>query len=160
MQFSLKRLLLVIGVIAFLICFIQGACVHFTRFETAENVSHVDWLPDEASNVSFYKSYSYKAFEFDISENGFLEWAQRWDVQPIASPVTILRYSLMTTAVPDYNKPNPTQDERLLQLQQHPSQRATIRDGYYYDYEDSSYGGVSVAYDRSKGRAYLQSNPR
>jgi hypothetical protein len=43
--------------------------------EIAEGVQSVDWLPAEATDISYCRSYGFTAFEFKISEAGFREWA-------------------------------------------------------------------------------------
>lgn len=69
----------------------------FKRIEFAENVASVKWLPDEATDISYYKDNSVWTFEFSISRAGFLEWAnsEGFDVVEIDAPpaIKILRYA-------------------------------------------------------------------
>jgi hypothetical protein len=126
-----------------------GLCLHgILQEERGENLPRVDWLPQEATNVSFLRSYGRTAFEFDIDERGYWEWV-KYPVQEIEEPLRIIRYSLSNDNrlnVGDLRRPN------------YP--RATIEDGLFYEERRSNGGGVATAYDRSKGRAYFQSNPR
>ena len=42
-----------------------------------EHVAHVAWLPEEATDICFYKSQGFTAAEFRISEGGtFVKWCQ------------------------------------------------------------------------------------
>jgi len=66
-----------------------GSLIHVS---TEENVPSVDWLPASASNVSYYKSYSFTAYEFDISESEFNAWA--WvKLEPVTDAVSVVCYS-------------------------------------------------------------------
>lgn len=123
---------------------------------TGENEARVDWLPPEASHVSFYKSYSWTAYEFDIPEAGFRTWASRWQIQDIETPFTITRYKYFTTDHPAYD-PNPEGPFYRFEAEA----KATITNGYFYRTPPrGNGGGTYVAYDRDGGRAYFQTNPR
>ena len=147
-----------VGLIGCGLALLRGCHYALTHFESGEGVPSVSWLPESAPNVSYYKSYLNTAFEFDISEAEFLRWSS-WEVQPIKEPVGMLRYCYFTTSPPDYG-PNPTQAQEAELLAIYNSQRPKIDDGWYYGYRQSNGGGVWVAYDRSKGRAYFRSAPR
>ena len=135
--------------------FLRGCYITLTHFEFAENVERVSWLPPAATNVSYYRSYNFTAYEFDITEVEFKRWT--WlDVKPIAEPVKVYRYSHRKRANPDFG-PNPSFEELEVWEATH---RATASDGLYYNNRSSSSGGVTVAFDRTKGRAYFQTNPR
>ena len=41
-----------------------------------ENVPSVGWLPDYASNVSFYRSDQVQVYEFEVTPDDFKRWAQ------------------------------------------------------------------------------------
>ncbi len=43
--------------------------------EIAEGVNSVEWLPVEATNIKYYRSYGFTAYEFQIDEPGFRAWA-------------------------------------------------------------------------------------
>jgi hypothetical protein len=126
-----------------------------TRFETAENVANVDWLPQSASNVSYYRSYRFTAYEFDMAETDFKRWTP-YEVKPIDSPVKVARYWLISRGYSDLG-PNPKRAEWEAW---EASAYATISDGLYYSHRRSDGGGVDVAFDRRKGRVFFQTNPR
>jgi len=158
MRFSLRRLLLVTALIAFAIWFLRSAYVGLTQVEIAESVASVDWLPDAATNVSYYRSYVNTAYEFDIDEHGFRDWS-RWNVAEITEPVQLSRY--LSFATPPPQEPvNTTEAEQIAFANAYYSRGVTIRDGLYYGNTQSNGGGVWVAYDRRAGRAYYQSAPR
>jgi len=130
------------------------------RVETGENVSHVSWLPASASNVSYYRSYNFLAFEFDISETEFLNWANGNDVKPVRESFSIPRYT-RAIAPPTVLPESATEDDFQRFLAEKTKESATITDGYFYEQERGRSGGFTrVAWDRTTGRAYFQSNPR
>jgi hypothetical protein len=136
----------------------------FTRVEKGKHLKTVGWLPVEAPDVCFYRSYSFTAYEFDISEKGFLEWASRWEVKPITRPFEIRRYSGRLARARDLLSSRPA-DEDLNAYERRAGEWqslrcATIANGYCYEDKHSDGGGTWVAYDRSRGRAYYQSMPR
>jgi hypothetical protein len=131
-----------------------------THPEVGENVKSVDWLPQEAQNISYYKTYSYTAFEFDISEEGFRKWAARWDFKKIETPAGISRYNRMMLKMPKFDSKDA--DKSMKEYEEYKSKvNAAIVNGYYYRTPPrGDGGGMYVAYDTDKGRAYFQSSPR
>ncbi len=120
-----------------------------TSYKTVEHVEQVSWLPEAASDISYFSSYAHNAGEFDISEEGFLQWAKRWSVEAIDEPVEVLRYSYFTWDPPDTDANDWAECNRL-----HAEHVAEIADGYFHQDEPTYRGGVTVAYDRTTGRAY------
>ena len=158
MQLSIKKLLAITAFVAFSVWFVRSAYIDFTHVETNENLSAVDWLPQSASNISYYKSYQFTAYEFDISEAEFCEWS-RWDTAEITEPVKITRYTLVTGKIPDIGT-HYSQSEIDAYSAAIDQRRATIEEGLYYGHTRSNGGGVWVGYDRGLGRAFFQSSPR
>lgn len=144
MQFSLRRLFLVVTVAGIALGLICGFVRSLTYIDQGEHVNKVSWLPTQATNVAYYRSYVFTAFEFDIPEADFRYWARQWDVQPITRPQTILRYSFYAHVTHDPAHP----------------QHARLHDGLYYEHRQSNGGGVAVGYDRELGRAYFCTTPR
>ena len=125
-----------------------------------KNIKSVDWLPKEAHNISYYKTYSYTAFEFDISEEGFKKWAADYDCKKIETPEKVCRYNRMTLKMPRFDS-NVINDDAIKEFEKYQSTvNATIVNGYYYRKEYSNGGRTHVVYDLDKGRAYSQFNPR
>ena len=122
----------------------------YFRFEQGENLPRVDWLPEGAANVSFVKSYNFTAYEFYIDESGYKNWTD-YPVTEVEDPFKIYRYSLY--------KPGNRLYEGDVNRPDYPL--ATIRNGLYYEVRHGNSGGrIATAYDREKGRAFYQSNPR
>jgi hypothetical protein len=152
------RSLIAAAIIAFVAMLLLG--YHgLTYCETAENVQSVSWLPEGATNISYYRSYRFTAYEFDISEEGFQEWAKRWgQVQPIKDPVRVNRFS--TLIQPPSNVSTSSIGQMEVSGTEIDPATATISDGYFYEKRQSNGGGVCVAYNSKAKRAYFQSNPR
>jgi hypothetical protein len=163
-----KRLLL-IGLALGGALLLYGAYRDFTRVETGEDVARVPWLPDAARRVSFYRSYSFTAYEFDIAEQQFLTWAkdQGWEVQRIErEPRSVLRYHLAAGKVGAPADPPADATAQQMTSWQDAMQTyrsaisKTIERGYFYDRRQSNGGGVTVGYDVDTARAYVQTSPR
>jgi hypothetical protein len=45
--------------------------------EIGEHAKKVDWLPAQATDISFYKTFGYELYEFSINEKGFLKWLNK-----------------------------------------------------------------------------------
>jgi len=124
--------------------------------EIGENKSQVKWLPVQATNVSYYKTYSWTAFEFDLAEDQFKTWASKWDMKEIASPRALRRYTFRTLKCPKYDT-NPHGDYSTWESQT----KVVITNGLFYQTpERANGGGTFVAYDRDHGKAYYESHPR
>lgn len=123
--------------------------------ETGVNVKTVDWLPPEATNISYYKTYSWRAYEFDMDEESFKRWARRWDLKPIKEEETITRYSYTSFLKQSRNYRNAKVYEA-----EEKKHVATVSTGLYDREIRRNGGGYHVVYDREKQRAYFQSNPR
>ncbi|HOX08897.1 MAG TPA: hypothetical protein PK280_21055 [Planctomycetota bacterium] len=142
-----RRLAIIVGLVVlfnpftWMGCWLGGVCWLNAHPKVGENVQSVNWLPAGASRVSYYKAYSFTAFEFDIEENGFRQWASRWELKDIREPQSIMRYNYFVEDAPSYG-------------------RAHITDGLYDEKRGENGGGYHVVYDRTARRAYFQSNPR
>jgi hypothetical protein len=154
---SRKSLGILIGLLSFLFIagVVHGLLSKRNPIRYAENVDSVTWLPKTARNVSYYISYMYTAYEFDIPEKEFLKWAKKsyWNVSRIkAEPVSISRYNWPILREFDYHKEFVTRESET---------SVTIEKGYVYKKRfGRSGGGLIVAYDSDINRAYYQHNPR
>ena len=111
-----------------------------------EHVAHVDWLPDEASDVSFFISYSYTAYEFKISEAVFVEEVcGKWTFNEITGPENISRYNFKLEYAGDALNAH-----GVAMVTNGVSARCIQPDG----------GGYHAVYDRDTGTGYVQTNPR
>jgi len=125
--------------------------------EKGENIQSVDWLPGEATNISFYKRRAWVSFEFNISEQGFFNWAKKWtkaEVKIIDKPVEMWRYTYYTIPSPSPDSSEEIRNEYQSKI------KKTINHGYYYMTPPRpNGGGTHIGYDLDTGRAYLTSTP-
>ena len=105
-----------------------------------EHVPSVSWLPKEAGDVSFYKSYSWTAYEFDIGEAAYRRWAGGRAPVPIDKPQRILRY--------------------LSRARDNGDVEAVVPKGYYFLRQWSNGGQWHIVYDSERHRAYYHYSPR
>ena len=162
------RVLIVIGTVLLFVellfyCVLRG----LTDVEYGEHLRSVPWLPKTASHISYYRSYSFTGYEFNISKRGFLGWAKQWGhARPIGKPVQIERYS--SPLVADWLPNEPTGNASNAQLKTYERQlklfdkqsEVKIRHGFVYKDDFGNGGGITVAYDSTRGRAYYASSPR
>jgi hypothetical protein len=125
-----------------------------THPDTGENVKTVKWLPSDAKNISYYKTYSWTAFEFDIPEPSFNQWInKKWVMKPVGKDHSIMRYCSSNgnhRTCSCYQQCNNPKEKCI----------AVITNGVYDSQRWSNGGGYSVVFDRDAQRAYYQSNPR
>ncbi|MGB0743680.1 MAG: hypothetical protein ACPGSB_04055 [Opitutales bacterium] len=59
-----------------------------------QGLARVSWLPDYASDISYYRSNQVQVFEFHVDEQNFERWAEArgMHVQPLATQKAISRY--------------------------------------------------------------------
>ncbi|ADE55816.1 hypothetical protein [Coraliomargarita akajimensis] len=122
-----------------------------------ENHSSVNWLPETATNVSFYRSKQIQVYEFNMDFESFKAWAKErgLEVRQIGSHQIISRYKayLPNKQRSDSERPVSTgvkAAERLDQWQQQIS--AKIYSGFIaLGPED-----VTVLYDATEGRVYFE----
>ena len=164
----MKKRLVPIAVVACLAFFFWSAYKAFTEVESGEHVARVSWLPESATDVSFYRSYSFTAYEFTIPEQNFLHWAKGWEVARIVGePRSISRYHRGLNDVPYPDDPAPGEHSKEVWskyetalAQYREANVKHIANGYYYEIRQSDGGGMAVGYDKEIGRAYFQSAPR
>ena len=158
MTFSLHRLFLFVTTVAVFLWLLLGFNRVLTRVEYGVNQASVPWLPKSATNVSFYKSYGYTAYEFEIPEDDFVKWSGQKLTQ-IGGPLRVPRYCLVNSRLPDYG-PNPTLRQEREQFQALAAREAVVSKGLAYTQHFGSGGGTIVAYDRQRGKAYFWHAPR
>lgn len=155
MRVLLKRLLTVVGLVSVVFALMWAAFSLARAGDRGENVASVSWLPATASNVSYYRSYLFTVYEFDISEVEFVRWS-KWPVSEISEPIEVTRYNCFDT--PDFG-PNPNPAQRRVINEAIDQSSAKVANGLYYlDIADDG-GGIHLAFDRDKGRAYFMRSP-
>jgi hypothetical protein len=137
--------------------------------EIGENVQSVDWLPNEATNIYYYRKPAFGAYEFKISEAGFREWAETSAFssseyhfyQPVVdlmdiedkSTTQIMRYS-------EFISPKDDSVEQHEKLEHREPTYINITNGLYGTLIFGNGGGYSIGYDRDTGTAYWEFTPR
>lgn len=135
--------------------------------EVAEGIQSVDWLPAEATNISYYRSYGLMAYEFQISEAGFRKWAAEVAFEP-ASEFVIYE------PVADVAKKEPRSIQRYKffvgkdqgsmegsdEAEWFKSSLIEIKNGLRGELRFANGGGYAIGYDRDSGTAYWQSSSR
>ena len=116
--------------------------------ESGEMVHKVEWLSDPtATEVSYYKSHLWSAYEYKTSEKNFLKHANPcWQFKEITEPVVILRYLYMTKYNGSLIGGTP------------PDSQAVIKNGIIAEEHWKNGGGYIAVYDRDTGKAYIQTN--
>ena len=119
--------------------------------EIGENVPRVSWLQEDASDISYYRSYSWTAYEFKVSEESFLKHANPlWVFEEITEPYQIPRYKKHLLNVRDFPDYESFRKEAY----------ATVKNGIKSEERYRNGGGYCAVYDRETGKAYIQRNPR
>lgn len=171
------KILKIIGFSILILLYLGCCSVIFTQCfrmvnrpaEIAEGVKRVDWLPAEATDINYCRSYGFTAFEFKISEAGFRKWAAKAAYRPAEyvrfQPLTeiadhkgeplypIERYNSYLRVARD----RPTEFDYEAYLK---DTQVDIKNGLRGEMRKGSAGGYSIGYDRDTGTAYYQSNPR
>ncbi len=127
------------------------------RFELAENVSSVAWLPSEANDISYLFTEKVRVFEFTISESGFMTWLVGEGLTATKlenSNMKIPRYTF-DADIPIEGLENESEEEQFEIWESFT--KATISDGFAFNTEapDES-STVMGGYDLPKKRAYYR----
>lgn len=119
--------------------------------DQGENVMSVDWLPPEATNISYYRSYEFTAYEFTISESGFRDWAlsKGYSLSTITDQTKNIRRYLFALHHTEPDRNIDYEDTRL-----------EIRKGLFYETVQRNGGGYLVVYDTESSRVYFKHTPR
>ena len=157
MKFSLQRLFLLVTTVAIFLWLFLGIVRALTRVEYGVERASVPWLPQSASKISYYKSYSYTAYEFEIPEDDFVKWSGQ-NLSQISGPVRVPRYCLIKLPMPDVG-PNPTLRQEREQLQTLAAREAVVLKGLAYTEHFHNGGGTIVAYDRQRGKGFVWHAP-
>jgi hypothetical protein len=122
-----------------------------------ENVPKVSWLPNYASNVSFYRSKQVKVYEFDIKAEDFKTWAGQsgMDVQRVTTPEILSRYKAYIPT-PESESSEPAMPEGQVSMEQFQDWQdqisITVRSGMIATGSDDA---VAV-YDLRTQKAYYE----
>lgn len=150
--------------IALIGAWLASATFSNTNPRFGEHVGKVDWLPVTATDVSFFRSYSNTAYEFQMRESEFilwaedeLDWAPDFELKEIEGAFEIARY----TAVTPQSHFDPESRDTGTGNPHELAPVAIISEGLFYRTPPRpNGGGTYVAYDRRSGRGYYQDSPR
>jgi hypothetical protein len=113
--------------------------------ETGFHRSSVDWLPETASDISFYRNSNIAnilAYEFHISKPDFeaLAGERGWRVKPLEQRASVIRY---TQCLPSghHQRTEPF--------------AAAASEGLFFEDRRSNGGGISVLFDGANSMAYV-----
>ena len=151
-----KRVILTTLAIGFIVGvgFVWYAIDSSKKIESGQGVTTVPWLPDAATDISYYRSYGWTAYEFEISEEGFIEWTSKYPLKEVDDTVYMERWSWL-----DFSQESShlsTEEYQSLRL----SHLTAIENGLFGGRSWTNGGKELVAFDRKLGRAFFQSNPR
>lgn len=107
----------------------------------AENVENVTWLPEVATNISYYRyPFHCEIYEYDISEADFRTIYAQEKLEEIKEPVTIKRYGARLEGYPEEK------------------QSVTVKNGLCCIGQEDYVTGVytkEIVFDRDSGRVYF-----
>jgi len=130
--------------------------------DLGENVPSVNWLPDYASNVSFYRSSQVQVYEFDITPENFRRWAESrgMKVRRLVNEEVLSRYAAYFPTKSDTPERPVTPDGRVTPEEFEAWQNTIsvrVTDGIIASGEDNE----TAIYDVQTRKAYFeQLNPR
>lgn len=128
--------------------------VGFNR-ESIEDVPSWVKLPGTAKNISYYhRPTFFTAFEYEVSEKDFLNWAQKSDqpLSPLSQRTIIARYSGFLKSLSEEEKSALKDNETM--------REAVISKGYEYLEKFSNGGRLHIVYDSENQKAYYQFSHR
>ncbi len=119
------------------------------RPEIGENSERVTWFPEAATQVSYFRSWGGNAYEFDIAESDFVHLAEArgWGLTEIDSPKRVLRYTFFV-------------EETGGAKAGQGASAALVANGLWHEERQANGGGITVAYDRARGRAFVSHSSR
>ena len=115
------------------------------RSSFATGLPNLNGLPKEASDITVYQNKNISGVflaDFRIPEKDLVTFgiAHNWDLRPVSGSVSVFHANAFH--------------------ERRPNERKEISDGLYYSKRVNNGGGVTVAYDRKEGRAYIDRSSR
>ena len=158
MRFNTKALFLTVFSVAIVVWGMLGIR-EMSTVRTGENVDHVSWLPNSASNISYFLSYSFTAYQFQITEFEFVDWCPE-ELSEITAPLTISTWQARMVDTPLPNSTTTAIEHEKLVREFESLTSVTVTNGLFYEkwYRN---GGCSIyVFDRDSSVGYRQSSPR
>jgi hypothetical protein len=162
-----------------------GGCLHLvytgiTHTDSGEHLSVPTYYPNDATDYSFYDSYTLKMCEFSVPEESFLKYSKSkgWDVVSIekadafypkmerTEPLSRLPEQATITKPLDINRCiryfKPEHQECYSECKVDPTMLTDksclhiVSKGYWYMTINGAGRGITVLYDKENGRCYLE----
>lgn len=122
--------------------------------DRGENLAQVDWLPETASDISYYRTYNLKVSEFSMNESDFRKWASGSNLKEITDRHDVRRFSWW-----EFQKTRPKQyDEAYFREEQ--QHIVSVTNGLFSSFRQNDGGGSYRVFDRDNNRVYFESNRR
>lgn len=148
---------LAIAALVLLIPVFLWSCYHAVTYrESGEHVARVSWLPDEASDVSYYRTVHMVVYECRIARPAFVALAREkgWELKPIREPTEATRPAWFSTQAPRKEDFPGDQDRYDREFTAWLGRtRAVVRDGWTAGDREGDCGDI-VVYDQEAGRLY------
>lgn len=138
----------------------------FSTFESGINVPTTDlvWLPESASNVTYFQDWLSQYAEFDIEEKEFVEWCtlKGWPLQRVTEAQSEFRINRPRYPLEQHGvlkkTPLPPADYDP-STYEHPYFKKFKPGDLFYSRRYDNSGGYYIAYEVETGRAfYTHSN--
>lgn len=141
----MKRALIAGFVVVVLAIVLVGWSMFGDHSSFEAGLASYEGLPAGASDIVVYRNRNISGVflaDFKIQEPEFVAFAKgkQWQLQPISESTFVFQARAFHEGRPNDKK--------------------AIADGLYYSLRASNGGGVTAAYDRSDGRAYIDSSSR
>ena len=141
----MKRLLIIVLAFGIAAVLLLGWSMFGDHASFHKGLRQYEGLPAAASDITVYQDKNISGTfvaHFKISEPDFIAFAQEkhWGVKPISDPESVFQ-------------PEAFQDR-------HPNDKKDITNGLFYSQRAANGGGITAAYDRESGRAYIDSSSR
>ena len=156
MKGAAKIILILVAIVA--VDFIAFVLLAFrtTPMESAKHLAHVDWLPAEASDVTYAKREGFgwfTCYECSLPREAFDQFARKegWQMTPKSDVSTGLRGVLDLPATKHKAEPNGVVTVDLNNAQSMP----VVKKALFYEDRHQNGGGVTVIYDLDAGRLFV-----
>jgi len=152
-----------LGCLLFLIFVVNSLWIVLYFEDRKENMPSKDstslgfFLPDQATNISYYRNFGYTYYECEISEKDALEFTSKegWTMQPIGEEPIRMWCSFFSTT----NGPQRTAAMEYFEKYGEGNYPYYISEGYYFD-DMTNRGGNTIVYDTSLGKLFFQMSRR
>ncbi|MEM8866988.1 MAG: hypothetical protein AAGC73_01845 [Verrucomicrobiota bacterium] len=128
------------------------------RPKYGENLDSVKWLPEVASDVSYYQSAQINVYEFNVNETDFLKWAELngMTARRLATQESISRYkAYMVADESKQQKSNPTDGE--ITVEEFTEWQSAINAKFSLGFiARNNQTGAKVIFDSETERAYYE----